>query len=49
LERRLGGPQSRLDDVKKILDYRDPNSDPSVVQTVASRYTDCAIQARLYT
>jgi hypothetical protein len=28
---------------EKILDYRDSNSDPSVVQPVASRYTDCAI------
>jgi hypothetical protein len=47
LDRTLDGSQSRFgwlgDD--KILDaYRDSNSDPSVVQAVASRYTDCAIR-----
>jgi hypothetical protein len=44
LDRTLGGP---LDDVekRKFLIYRDWNSDPSVVQPVASRYTECAIQA----
>jgi hypothetical protein len=48
LTRRLGGPQnwSRLCGEEKILDpTRTPNSDPSVVQPVASRYTDYAILA----
>jgi hypothetical protein len=47
LDRRLGGPQSRSGrrGEEKILDYRDSNSDPSVVQRVTSRYTDCAIPA----
>jgi hypothetical protein len=31
-----------LEDVEKILDYRDPDSDPSVVQPIASN-TDYAI------
>jgi hypothetical protein len=39
LDRRLGGPQSRS------RRYGDSNSDPSVVQPVASRYTDCATVA----
>jgi hypothetical protein len=39
LDRRLGGPQSRSGP------YRDLNSGLSVVQPVASRYTDCAIPA----
>jgi hypothetical protein len=35
------GPRAGLDDVKrKFLIYRDSNSDSSVVQPVASRYTD---------
>jgi hypothetical protein len=36
-----------LDDVekRKFLTYRDFNCDPSVVQPVASRYTDYAIPA----
>jgi hypothetical protein len=40
LDRRLGGPQSRAGRFgeEKILD-------PSVVQPIASRYTDCAIPA----
>jgi hypothetical protein len=29
--------------------YRDSNSDPSIVQPVASRYTDCAIPAHIIT
>jgi hypothetical protein len=37
-----------LDDVeKKILDYRDSNSDPSVVQPVASCCTDCPLPASI--
>jgi hypothetical protein len=42
LDRRLGGPQNRSGGHGKeeFLDYRDSNSDPSVVQPVASRYTD---------
>jgi hypothetical protein len=44
LTRRLGGPQSRSGrrGEDNILDS---NSDPSVVQPVASRYTDCDIPA----
>jgi hypothetical protein len=39
-------PRAGLDDgEEKILDYRDSNSDLSVVQLVASRYTDYAILA----
>jgi hypothetical protein len=40
LDRRLGGPQGRSGP------SREENSDPSVDQPVASRYTDCAILAR---
>jgi hypothetical protein len=42
LDRRLGGPQSRsgrYGEVKNSLPYWDSNSDPSIVQPVASRYT----------
>jgi hypothetical protein len=40
------GPQSRSGRRReKFLPYRDSNSNPSVVQPVASRYTDCAIPA----
>jgi hypothetical protein len=42
----IGGlvdPRASLDDVEKILEPTGPwNSDPSVVQPVASRYTDYA-------
>jgi hypothetical protein len=46
LDRTLGGPQSRSGrrEANSWL-YRDSNSDPSVVQLVASRYTDYAIPA----
>jgi hypothetical protein len=39
------GPRAGLDDVemRKFFPHRDSNSGLSVVQPVASRYTDCAI------
>ena len=42
LYRRLGGPQGRSGRVRKIS----PPSgfDPRTVQSVASRYTDCAVK-----
>jgi hypothetical protein len=49
LDRRLGGLQSqsgRHEEVKILALHLDSNSDPSVVQSAASRYTDCGIQAR---
>jgi hypothetical protein len=41
------GPRTVLDDVEKWKSriQRDPNFDPSAMQSVASRYTDCAIPA----
>ena len=45
LYRRLGGPQGRSGRVRKILSP--PGFDPRTVQSVASRYTDCAIPARI--
>jgi hypothetical protein len=41
------GPRTGLDDVKRarILLLQDSNSDPSAVQPVGSRYTDCVIPA----
>jgi hypothetical protein len=41
------GPRAGLDEIEKgkCLPYRDSNSDPSVIQPVASCYTDCAIPA----
>jgi hypothetical protein len=38
-------PRAGLDDMEKLkfLPHRDSNSDPSVVQPVASHYTDCAV------
>jgi hypothetical protein len=45
------GPRAGLDDVekRKFFNLRDSNSDPSVVQPVASRYTDYSIPAPLLT
>ena len=45
LYRRLGGPQSRSGQVRKISPP--PGFDPRTVQPVASRYTGYAIQAPL--
>jgi hypothetical protein len=43
------GPRAGLDDVekRKFLPYRDLSSDPSVVHTVNSRYTDYTTPAHL--
>jgi hypothetical protein len=46
----IGGwvsPRASLDDMDKLIScpYRDSNSDPSVVQLVASRYADSATVA----
>jgi hypothetical protein len=40
-------PRAGLDDVekRKFLPHRDSNADPSVVEPVASRFTDCDIPA----
>jgi hypothetical protein len=46
LDRRLGGPQrqcGRRGEEKNSWNYRDSNSDPSVVQPITRRYTDYAI------
>jgi hypothetical protein len=42
--RRLGRPQGRFGRVRKISPS--PDFEPSTVQLVANRYTDCAIPAR---
>jgi hypothetical protein len=45
----LGGPKNRpRRRGENSWLYRECNSDPSVVQPVASLYTDCAIEFRLY-
>jgi hypothetical protein len=43
----LVGPRAGMDELekRKSWPYCDSNSDPLVVQSVASRYTDCAIPA----
>jgi hypothetical protein len=49
LDRRLDGHQNRSGrrgKEKNLWHYRDSNSDPSVIQPVASRYTHCSIPAR---
>ena len=46
LYRRLGRPQGRSGRVRKISPP--PGFDPRIAQPVASRYTDCAIPARLH-
>jgi hypothetical protein len=46
LDRRLGGPQSqsgRLGEENIIEPYRDSNSEPSVVQPIASRYSGSTV------
>jgi hypothetical protein len=44
LDGRLGGPQNRSGwHAQNSYHYRDSNSDPSIVQPVASHYTDWAI------
>jgi hypothetical protein len=46
LDRRLGGPQNQSGLLgENSYPHLDSNSNPSVVQRVASRYTDCAISA----
>ena len=45
LYRRLGGPQSRSGRLPKIS--LAPVFDPRIVQSVKSRYTDCAILAKV--
>jgi hypothetical protein len=46
---RMGGPHSRSGQRgKNSWCYRDSNSDPSFVQPVASRYTDCAVSTIIY-
>jgi hypothetical protein len=37
------GPRAGVDDVEKFVAYPDANSYPSVIQPVASRYTDYAV------
>jgi hypothetical protein len=46
LYRRQGGPQSRSGRVRKIS--FPPGFDPRTVKPVASRYTDCATPAHVY-
>jgi hypothetical protein len=46
LYRRLGGPHSRSEQVRKISPP--PGFDRRNIQPVASRYTDCAIPAPVF-
>jgi hypothetical protein len=47
-DRRLGGPQIRSGRRgENSRPYRDTNSDPSIIQPVASRYTDSTILAAI--
>jgi hypothetical protein len=46
LYRRPGGPQGQSGNVRKISPP--PGFDPRTVQSVASRYTDCAIPAHFW-
>ena len=47
LYRRLGGPQGRSGQVRKISSR--PGFDPRTVQPVVSRYIDCATPHPMYT
>jgi hypothetical protein len=51
LNRKLGGPQAGLDYVEKrtYLTLLALNSEPSIVHSVASRYTDYALPAQIQT
>ena len=46
LYRRLGGPQGRSGQVRKIL--LPPGFDPQTVQPIASCYSDCSIPAHVH-
>jgi hypothetical protein len=51
MDKRLGGPQSRSGqhgEVKILAPHRDSNSDPLVVQPVASRYPGNSLNSHIY-